>query len=190
MRKFLEATSLAGLAVLIWITYEALNGPQPLPARIPVHFDAVGNANGWGPPSTLVFLPVIAVAIYLVVTAVSLLPTGVRSAIQLTAESRERIQTLTRRMLAWLKVELVCLFLCLQWFILAGIREGSNRIPSWAMPAFLVAIFANVGWHLVAVSARCGLHSFLCYAPALGPGSQSAKRLPTTSRIAIALTAS
>ncbi len=151
MRKILEATSLAALALMLWITWAALHGPEPLPERIPVHFDAAGVANGWGPPSTLIFLPVIAVVIYLVVTVVSLLPTGIKSSTPLTPESREQIQALTRRMLAWLKLELVGLFLCIQWFILSGIREGSNNIPPLAVPAFLVAIFVNVGWHLVAV---------------------------------------
>ena len=151
MRKLLEIISLVCLAVMVWITYASLHGPQPLPERIPMHFDAAGNANGWGPPSSLTLLPVVAAGLYLLITVISLLPTGIKSAVKLTPESRERIQTLTRRMLVWLKAELVCLFLCIQWFILAGIREGSNSIPPLAVPAFLVVIFATVGWHIVAV---------------------------------------
>lgn len=151
MRKVLEAISLAGLVSTIWITWAALNGPQSLPARVPTHFDAAGNANGWGPPSTLVLLPVIAVAIYLIVSVVSLLPGGVKSPAKLTAESRERIQALTHQMLVWLKAELVCLLLCIQWFILSRVREGSSSIPPLAVPAFLGAIFATAGWHLVSV---------------------------------------
>jgi uncharacterized membrane protein len=151
MRKLLEMVSLAGLAVMAWITYRAFNGPEPLPERIPIHFDAAGNANGWGPPSALIMLPVVAAGIYLLITVISLLPTGIKSAVKLTAESRAEIQALTRRMLAWMKAELVGLFLCLQWFILAGIKDGSNRIPALAPPAFIVVMFATVGWHLVAV---------------------------------------
>jgi uncharacterized membrane protein len=116
-----------------------------------MHFDAAGNANGWGPPSSLTLLPVVAAGLYLLITVISLLPTGIRSAVKLTAESRERIQALTRQMLAWIKAELVCLFLSIQWFILAGIREGSNSIPALAPPVFIVVIFATVGWHLVAL---------------------------------------
>ncbi|MGD0941600.1 MAG: DUF1648 domain-containing protein [Terracidiphilus sp.] len=151
MRKLLEALSLACLAAMAWITYAAFNGPEPLPERIPIHFDAAGNANGWGSPAALIMLPVVAAGLYVLITVISLLPTGVRSAVQLTAESRERIQTLTRQMLAWIKAELTALFLCIQWFILAGIREGTNDIPALAPPAFIVVIFATVGWHLVAV---------------------------------------
>jgi uncharacterized membrane protein len=149
MRKVLETLSLACLAVMVWITYEAFNGP--LPERIPIHFDAAGNPNGWGPPSSLALLPVVAAGLYLLITVISMLPTRIKSAVKLTAESRERIQTLTRQMLAWMKAELTGLFLCLQWFILAGIREGTNDIPALAPPAFIVVIFDTVGWHLVAV---------------------------------------
>jgi uncharacterized membrane protein len=151
MRRILETFSLAGLALMAWITYQALNGPAPLPDHIPIHFDAAGNANGWGPPSTLVLLPAVAAGIYLLITVISLLPTSIKSAVKLTAESRERIQALTRLMMAWIKAELIGLFLFLQWFIVAGIREGSNRIPAIPPPVFLVVIFATVGWHLVAV---------------------------------------
>jgi uncharacterized membrane protein len=151
MHKILEVLTLACLAVMARITYEAFKGPEPLPGRIPIHFDAAGNANGWGPPSSLVLLPVVAAGLYLLITVISLLPTGFRSAVNLTVESRDRIQVLTRQMLAWIKVEVIGLFLFIQWFILAGIKDGSNKIPAIPPPVFLVAIFATVGWHLVAV---------------------------------------
>lgn len=151
MRKTLETISLAGLALIAWITWQAFNGPNPLPDRIPVHFDAAGNANGWGSPSTLILLPVVAAGIYLLITLISLLPTRIRSAVKLTAESRAKIDTLTHQMLAWIKAEMVGLFLCIQWFMLAGIKEGSNRIPATLPPVFMVLIFATVAWHLVAV---------------------------------------
>jgi uncharacterized membrane protein len=151
MRKVLETLTLACLALMAWITYEAFQGPEPLPERIPMHFDAAGNANGWGPPSALALLPVVAAGLYLLITVISLLPTGIRSKVTLTPESRERIQALTRQMLAWIKAEIVGLFLFIQWFILAGIKDGSNKIPAIPPPVLLVVIFATVGWHLVAV---------------------------------------
>ena len=47
MRKTLEAVGLGALAVLFWDTYRALYGPDPLPDRIPTHFDIAGQPNGW-----------------------------------------------------------------------------------------------------------------------------------------------
>jgi uncharacterized membrane protein len=161
MRKWLEAICLAGMAFIFWITYHALNGPEPLPNKIPTHFDAAGNANGWGPPSTLWFLPVVAVALYLFITVISLIPTGIGSTARLTMESRARLQVLTRQMVAWTKVEMICFFACIQWFILSTIRQGSGTFPATLVPIFLVAVFANVGWHTVAIfrALRMGLSS-------------------------------
>ncbi len=47
MRKTLEAISLGALAVLSWIAYSALHGSEPLPKRVPTHFDIAGQPNAW-----------------------------------------------------------------------------------------------------------------------------------------------
>ena len=148
MRKGLEVFSLAGLTLIFWMTWEAFNGPVPLPERVPTHFDASGNANTWGPPGTLWFLPVIAVALYLIITVISLLPTGFRSAvIRVTAENRARLESLTHQMVAWIKLELVCLFLWIQWSLLQTVRQGSGKMSPVAVLLFLIAIFATLGLH-------------------------------------------
>jgi uncharacterized membrane protein len=63
MRKILETISLAVLAAIVWITWQAMHGPNPLLESIPTHFDAAGNPNAWGPASTLFLLPVVAVGV-------------------------------------------------------------------------------------------------------------------------------
>ena len=151
MRKSLEAVTLAFLTFLIQITWQAFHGVDPLPDKVPTHFDAAGNANAWGPPGTLWILPVIAVVLYLLVTVISLVPTGVKKAARLSPESKARLDALTKQMITWLKLELVCLFACLQWFILKAVREGSGGISRAVMPVFLFAVFVNVAWHLAAI---------------------------------------
>jgi uncharacterized membrane protein len=151
MRKSLEAVSLAFLTFLFQITWQAFHGTTPLPSKVPTHFDAAGNANAWGSPGTLWFLPIVAVALYLFITAISFVPVGDKKTALLTPQARARLQALTRQMTAWLKLELVCLFTCIQWFILKSVREGAGGLPKVVMPIFLVAVFANVVWHMVAI---------------------------------------
>jgi uncharacterized membrane protein len=151
MRKSLEAITLAVLTFLFQMTWQAFHGDTPLPDKVPTHFDAVGNANAWGPPGTLWMLPVVAVVLYLIVTGISSLPTGARTAARFTPEGRLRFEALTRQMVSWLKLELVSLFACIQWFILSAIRQGSGGIPAAVMPVFLAAVFANVAWHTAAI---------------------------------------
>src|ERR1017187_4836177 len=77
MRKSLEAIGLIALAVLVWITYQALAGAERLPDRIPTHFDMAGNANGWGSPAMLLLLPVIAAGLYLAINRDIPFPYGI-----------------------------------------------------------------------------------------------------------------
>ncbi len=158
MRKGLEIICLAGLASIFGITWQAFNGPVSLPARVPTHFDAVGNANAWGPPSTLWFLPAIATALYLFITLISLLPTRIRKAANLSPECRARMETLTHQMVAWIKLELICLFVWIQWSILDAVRQGEGNLSPLAVPIFIAAILVTMSLHAVAIihAARAG----------------------------------
>jgi uncharacterized membrane protein len=151
MRRTLEAIGLGGLAVLFWITYSAFNGPNPLPDRIPTHFDAAGDPNGWGSPNMLWLLPVIGASLYLVITVISQFPTSFRYSVQVTETNRARLQQITLSMLAWLKAELVGLFAVLQWWMIQAARSSQGRISPWLMPGFLVVVFTTAGWHVVAL---------------------------------------
>jgi uncharacterized membrane protein len=151
VRKSLEAISLVALAVLGWITWQTINGPVPLPDRIPTHFDASGISNGWGPASTLWLLPVVAAALYLLITILAQLPNAFNYPVRLTAENRARLAALTLQMIAWLKVEWVCLFVGIQWSIIDSIRQGAGKLSPALVPLFLVAVSATLGWHVVAV---------------------------------------
>ncbi len=161
MRKTLEAIGLGALAVLAWITYRALTGPERLPDRIPTHFDMAGNPNGWGSPAMLLLLPVVAGSLYLVMTVVARFPTAFNYPVRVTRETLPRLQSLTLDMIAWLKAELACLFTVLQWWMIEAARSGQGRLPPLLMPVFLVVIFATLGWHFVRVfrAARGGADS-------------------------------
>jgi uncharacterized membrane protein len=158
MRKTLEAISLGALALLVWVTWSALAGPGRLPDRIPTHFDVAGNPNGWGSPAMLLLLPVVAVAIYLVMTVVSRFPSSFNCPVRVTEENRVRLQQQTLDMLAWLKAELACLFAWMQWSIIQLIQNGHGRLSPVLMPGFLIVIFGTIGWYFVAMvrTARPG----------------------------------
>ncbi len=161
MRKTLEVIGLGGLVVMFWITYSAFNGPNPLPDRIPTHFDAAGDPNGWGSPSTLWLLPVLGACLYLFITVVSQFPASFRYSVQVTEANRARVQEVTLDLLAWIKAELVGLFAVLQWWMIQAARSSQGRISPWLVPGFLVVVFATAGWHVVAIfqAAKSGGNS-------------------------------
>ena len=151
MRKSLEAVALAALAFQAWITYRAFFGPDPLPAKIPTHFDAAGNPNAWGSPATLLFFPAIAVFIYLLFTVVTRFPAAFNYPVRVTAQNRARLEQLALQMIAWLKLEIVLLFAVIQWGIIQAARHPTTTTPASWMPFMLIAVFATIGWHIASM---------------------------------------
>jgi hypothetical protein len=153
MRKSLEAVSLAALAFVVWITWQAIYGPNPLPGRIPIHFDLAGHPNGWGSPATLWIICAAPVGLYLFL---SLMKTRLLEAsnypVEVTDENRDRLEALNLDLIAWIKTEMVCLFAWIQWSVLQAARHperGFAAIPQ--LIALLVVILATALWFKVAM---------------------------------------
>jgi uncharacterized membrane protein len=161
MRKILEVLGMIALVVLCWITYTALYGPTRLPERVPTHFDAAGHPNAWGPPTGMILLPVMAIGLYLLMSIVTRFPGAFHYPVRVTRLNIERLQSIVLDMIAWLKAELACLFLLLQWAFMQAARTGDGHLFPMILPFFIVAIFATIGWHFVAMfrAARLGASS-------------------------------
>ena len=157
MRRLLEAVGLAGLAALVWVTYGALYGPNRLPDRVPTHFDASGNANGFGSPHAMIFMPLVAGAIYLLMTLASRFPSAFHYPVHSTPQILPRLQAITLNLLAWLKVELAWLFAILQWVFVRAARSGDGHLFPVVIPGILFVLLATIGWHIFALfRTACG----------------------------------
>jgi uncharacterized membrane protein len=151
MRKTLELAGLAALAILCWLTWSALNGPNRLPDRVPTHFDAAGNANAWGSPAGMVVLPVIAGGLYLAMSIVARFPDAFHYPVRVTPQTIAGLQAVTLSMVAWIKVELACLFAVLQWAFIQAARSGQGSLFPKILPVFIVVIFGTIALHFVAI---------------------------------------
>ena len=152
MRKTLEAVGLGLLAVLYWITYTALRGPERLPDRIPTHFDISGQPNAWGSPEVLWLLPAIGSGLYLLMTALAAIRfRRFNLPVTVTETNLPFIQEQTGLMVTWIKVELLCLFLYLQRTIIQGAWTGVFRLSPFIIPIFLAVVFGTVGWSLAKI---------------------------------------
>lgn len=151
LRNALLVIALAALAGLWIMTYQAIAGPHPLPAQIATHFDAAGNANGWGEPKMLWLLPIIGTGIVGLMTVVSFYPGAFNYLVRVTPTTRARFEAITLNMIAWVRAELVCLFLWIQDAIIRSAREGRGVLSLWLVPVGIVVIFASVAWHFMAM---------------------------------------
>jgi uncharacterized membrane protein len=151
MRKTLETICLIALAAQIWITWQALVGPEKLPDRIPFHFDAAGNPNGWGSPASLILVPAMAAGFYLLLTVIVLFPSTFNYPVEVTEENRPRLQALAQDMFAWLKAEIVCFFAWLGWGLIQAARHPGQVFAPTGVLVFLLVVFSTLGWYIVAM---------------------------------------
>jgi uncharacterized membrane protein len=151
MRKLLEFISLTALVALLGMTWAALYGNGRLPDKIPTHFDAAGQPDGWGPSVMLLLLPLVGIFLYLTISLVSRFPGSFSYPVRVSAQNRLRLQSIALHMVAFLKAEIVCLFALLQYYTLQAARAHRLGLPPFLMSSALVLIFATVGWHIVAM---------------------------------------
>jgi Protein of unknown function (DUF1648) len=151
VRKILEVLGLSCLAALFWMTYSALYGPARLPDRVPTHFDSAGQPNAWGSPVGILVLPAMGGALYLLMSVVTRFPDAFHYPVRVTTLNMARLQAITLGMIAWLKLELACLFAVLEWAFIQSARSGEGRLFPIILPGFIPIIFATIGWHMIAM---------------------------------------
>lgn len=151
MRRILEIVSLAALVFLIFITARALYGSHRLPDHIPTHFNAAGQADGYGSPKMLLIFPGFATIAYLLMSLVSRFPAAFNFPVRVTPLNRKRLEELALSMIAWFKTEVVVFFAWIAWNAIDAARNPDHRLSTALMPMLLVAVFATCGIHVVAI---------------------------------------
>jgi len=151
MRRTLQIGALL-LLILTWaITAFAILGPNGLPARIPTHFNASGQPDGWGAPGMLWVIPLIATVIYLLMSLVSRYPSSFHFPMRMHPAARRGLEAIALNMLSWLRAEVVCLFACIQSKTIQFARSGHGTLSPLFLPAVLIVVFGTIAWHIAAM---------------------------------------
>lgn len=152
MRRVFQLISLLALAALWLLTWEALHGSDPLPSRIPTHFDSAGNPNAWGSPgNTLFILPIVATVVFLVIGLVNRRPASFNYPVRVTPQNRERLQSLALQLIACIQAESTCLLAILQYSILQAFRVGHFSLNPTLIPIGVAIILLTTIGHIVAM---------------------------------------
>lgn len=159
MRRNLEIVGLAALAAMLFIALRAFFGPSQLPQQIPTHFALDGQPDAYGSRWSLLSLPAVAVALYSLMSVVARRPSAFNYPVRVTPANRPRLQSLALDMIAWLKVELVCIFAWMERVTIVAARNGQGSLSPLFMPIGLVAILGTVIWYFVAMRRAAQLSS-------------------------------
>jgi uncharacterized membrane protein len=151
MRKVLGAVGIATLGLLFLVTAIAVYGSDPLPERIPTHFDLSGHPDGYSSSTTIVILPFVALILYMFITIVARYPTLTHYPVEVTPENRSRLESLALGMMAWLKVEMVGIFACIQITVIQSAHHPEEVVSLLGLWIMLGTVIVTVIYYVVAM---------------------------------------
>jgi len=145
------------LALAIYSFFLIKTNIPLLPARIPTHFNAGGEADGWGSPDTLWFLLLVQVLICGLLLVMPLIGArypgsvhlGRRRLSDFGPEARERITPLFTNMMGTQSVLLGLLFSRLLYEIIqAASSSRPHFAPKWELGLFLAGVAVTLIYYL------------------------------------------
>lgn len=105
-----------------------------LPAVIPIHFNATGQADNYGDKMTLLILPIMATAIYFGLTQLNKYPHIFNYMTKITADNAQRQYTIATRMLRFVKVAILIIFSLIVLFTYLTTIGMTNGLGAWFLP--------------------------------------------------------
>ncbi len=145
--KIFESIAVMGLLIGIYLTIQAWPN---LPTTIPIHFDAVGNPDGYGSKGMIWLLPAISVVMIPAMLFLRRFPWLSNVPIEITEENALHQYSLINRLLSLLACFVSLLFLTLVYDTISIAGGGSSLLGWIFMPIFLGSITVPIIWYFIA----------------------------------------
>ena len=136
-----------GLLIGIYLAIQAWSN---LPTTIPIHFDAAGNADGFGSKGMIWLLPAIGVVMVPAMLFLRRFPWLSNVPFEITEENAAYQYGLIVRLLSLLACFVSLLFLLLVYDTLTIAFGGSSLLGWLFMPIFLTGIMGPIIWYFIA----------------------------------------
>jgi len=140
-----DTISIAVLCVIILYIGLLWNS---LPGQVPIHFNAEGNADGWGSRFVLLLVPAVSLLLYIGFSIVSRYPHRFNYPVVITEENAQEKYTLSRLLVSWLKLEIILVLSYIEWSMLQTVVGEHRGITIWLLPAFIAVLLGTIGWYL------------------------------------------
>lgn len=123
--NILSVLSILGTLIYVIVVYPTL------PDTIPSHFNALGEADGWGGKNSIFIMPFVAIVLFIPLYFISKVPHTFNLPVTITEENAPRIYPVAQFYLCLLNLETV-LLLC--YLVFESIPNG------WSVEIFLIPI--------------------------------------------------
>ncbi len=145
-----RALETIAIGVLIYGVILVLQAWSTLPDTIPTHFDASGNADGFGPKGMIWLLPSITVVLVPAMLFLRRFPWLSNVPIEITEENAEKQYGLIVRLLSLLACDISLVFAVLVYDTILIAGGGNSLLGGWFMPIFLIGVVAPILWYFYA----------------------------------------
>lgn len=142
--RILEGLAFVGLLFLVLLPMVYYS---ELPDTIPKHFNARGEADGYGHKATIWVVPFLGLALYILLSVLNQRPHIFNYAVRITPENAERQYRMATRLLRSLKLALVLIFTYLVWGIIQGARTGREGLsPNFVLIVIFGLSLLTIGY--------------------------------------------
>ena len=138
-----------GLSFLIILIAIPLFYYNQLPERIPTHFNAAGEPDGFGGKSSLFLLPATGFFMYVLFTVLEAFPHIYNFPVSITSENAEVQYRLATRLMRILKTVILIVFSFISWMSIRTAAGNAAGLGKMFLPVFMILTFGVVIIYLV-----------------------------------------
>lgn len=146
--RMLDATAIA-LVIIMWamvvFSYSAL------PETIATHFNASGEADGYGSKATIFIMPAVGTATFILLMVLNQFPHAFNYPVIITEENANRHYALATRLIRMVNVCLIITFLVAAYSMQEGGTAGKFNAMSIVLPIVLGLPLLPIIWYFVQV---------------------------------------
>jgi uncharacterized membrane protein len=136
-----KLVDLLGWLILLALWALTISHYSTLPDTIPTHYNAAGEADGFGSKASIIGLPVIATLLFIGLIVLNRYPHIFNYPSPVTQDNALRLYTLATRMLRYLKLVLVVVFGGIELMTIQHATGKGAGLGVWFLPLTLVLIF-------------------------------------------------
>ena len=146
-RTFLEKTAEVIAIGALAITFALLFYYwDRVPGRVPIHFGLTGEPDRWGDKILLIVVIFVQTVIYLLMTFFAERPSVYSVPLWLYQPEREKMRALMRRMLIFLKAEVMAMLTFIIWTTIQVAIGSGHLLGVKYMILFVTVILGTVAW--------------------------------------------
>jgi len=133
------------LLTVLWVI--VLCSYKKLPETIAVHFDTVGNANGYGSKDSLLILPLIATITFIGLSALNRYPHLFNYPVTITEGNAQWQYLLATRMIRMINTGLLLSFVTISYLLSSP--QPRATVGIWLLPAIVIVTTLPVVYYFI-----------------------------------------